>query len=269
MILDLLLVSGLIQSNKKGSFLEKLFLFLERYLIKNADGIVVLDKSGGEFLNNFYKTNTVFKVIPTATDISKYQPKIQEQDPLIKFVYVGGVQYPYLTLEALIFVKQLFELGFNCRIDFINKGDHKLIKNLSQKICFPKEILTVFEKPNEKIPTTLINYDCGLLFLAEGHWLKMCSPTKIGEYLAAGLFIISLEGINVTDRFSKKYDCISLLRRNFLNQKISFGEAEAIVKKIKSPGRRKHSRDVALNHYDMNKALDSYFDLYNTIKNLK
>jgi hypothetical protein len=116
------------------------------------------------------------------------------------------------------------------------------------------------------MPDLLIHYDCGLVFIAEGNWLKMCSPTKIGEYLASGLFIISLEGINITDRFSKKYKCFDLVRRDFLKRKITLIEAEKVIHKIKSPYVSQISKDVALKYYDLNNALENYFDLYNEIK---
>ncbi len=251
---------------RKGSLLEKIFLLFEKYLIKNASGIVVLDESGGAFLKDYYRTNKPYKVIPTSTDISKYKSIIKKQKEKIKFVFVGGVQYPYLAFEALSFIKQLIDLGYKCSIDFINKGDHKLIKDLAKKIHFPKEMLKVFEMENEEMPDVLIHYDCGLVFIAEGNWLKMCSPTKIGEYLASGLFIISLEGINITDRFSKKYKCFDLVRRDFLKRKITLSEAEEFIYKIKSPEMSKISKDVAFKYYDLNKALENYFDLYNMIR---
>ena len=250
---------------RKGSLLEKLFLLFERYLIKNANGLVVLDSSGGEFLNSFYKTNNFFKVIPTSTDISRYKPKFKKDGKEIKFVCLGGAQYPYLTLEALIFIKQLIEIGFQCKIDFINKGDHEIIRNLSKKINFPMEFLKVLEIKNEEIPDLLINYDCGLVFIAEGKWLKMCSPTKIGEYLAAGLFIISLEGINITDRFSEKFNCVYKMRRDFLKNKITIDEGKNLISKIKSTKSRELSRELALKYFDVEEAVESYFDLYNRI----
>ena len=251
---------------RKGSILEKVFLIFEKHLIKNASGLVVLDSSGGEFLKDYFRTRKPYKVIPTSTDISKYKSIIKKQNQIIRFVFVGGVQFPYLTFEALSFIKQLIDLGFKCSIDFINKGDHKLIKDLAKKINFPKEMFNVFELPNEEMPDVLINYDCGLVFIAEGYWLKMCSPTKIGEYLAAGLFIISLEGINITDRFTKKYKCFDLVRRDFLKRKITLIEAEKVIHKIKSPYVSQISKDVALKYYDLNNALENYFDLYNEIK---
>ena len=251
---------------RKNSILEKAFLSFEKYLIKNAKGLVVLDSSGEKCLMDFYNTNNVYKVIPTSTDISKYKLKIHKKEQEVKFVLLGGGQYPYLTFEALNFVKQLIDLGFKCRIDFINKGDHELIKKLSKRINFPEEMIKIFELSHEEIADALINYDCGVMFIAQGKWLKMCSPTKIGEYLAAGLSVISLEGINVTDRFSKKYDCVDLIRRDFLKRKITFKEAENIIHKIKSAERINLARSVALEYYDLNKAIENYFDLYNSIK---
>ena len=41
-----------------------------------------------------------------------------------------------------------------------------------------------------------------MIFNTTGVWRSMSCPTKLGEYLAAGLKIISIEGINVVDRLS-------------------------------------------------------------------
>mgnify|MGYP004340573631 CR=1 FL=1 len=79
---------------RKNSVLEKLFLHFEKYLIRNANGLVVLDPSGWECLNDMYKTNNYFKVIPTATDIAKYKLKIKQKTGQVKFVFLGGVRYP-------------------------------------------------------------------------------------------------------------------------------------------------------------------------------
>ena len=79
----------------------------------------------------------------------------------------------------------LIKIGFNCNISFINKGEHKKIEDICEKINFPRERVTVKELKNEKIPDELIKYDCGLVFIDKGKWLQMSSPTKVGEYLAS------------------------------------------------------------------------------------
>ena len=149
----------------------------------------------------------------------------------------------------------------NVVLIFINKGHHQLIKNLSEKIYFSEEIIKIFELRDDEIPDKFMNYFCGLVFLPEGKWLRMSSPMKIGEYLAAGLSIISLEGINITDCFSKQYECFDLVWIDLLKRKITLKEAEDIIYKIKSSNRVKLARDFALRYYDLNKAIGNYFKI--------
>ncbi len=250
---------------KKSSLLELFFKKVENYQIKKASGIVVLDQSGLEYLKNNYSNKFFCKVIPTSTNINNYK-KIQKlEEKSINFVFLGGVSYPYLPYDALIFINQLVEIGFNCKISFINKGDHKKIRDICERIDFPFERITIQEFNNEKIPDELIKYDCGLVFIDKGEWLKMCSPTKVGEYLAAGLFVLSLEGLNVTDRLAKNYECIESLRRDFLINKISNLEAKKLIEKIKNPNISRLSRMVAKKNYSLDKAIEEYEKLYNNI----
>ena len=250
---------------KKNSLLELFFKKMEDYQIKKASGIVVLDQSGKDHLRNNYANKFLCKVIPTSTNINKYKIKKRIQKKSINFVFLGGVSYPYLPYEALIFVMRLIKIGFNCNISFINKGDHKKIEDICEKINFPTERVTIKELKNEKIPDELIKYDCGLVFIDKGKWLQMSSPTKVGEYLASGLFVLSLEGLNITDRLAKNYRSIDCLRRDFLINEFSIIEAKKLIEKIKNPNVPQLSREVAKQEYSMDKAIKEYEKLYNQI----
>ena len=73
----------------KNGFLLKFFIFLEKILIKKSNGIVVLDESGLDFLNSNFKLNIPLQVIPTSTNIKKFNlKKVYETDnrKVIKFV---------------------------------------------------------------------------------------------------------------------------------------------------------------------------------------
>lgn len=250
---------------KKNSLLELFFKIMEYYQIQKSSGIVVLDQSGADYLNRSYKNRFFCKIIPTSTNLSHYKSRQIIQKKTINFVFLGGVLYPYLPQDALIFIDQLIANGFDCNIDFINNGDHTKIRDLCEKSNFPLERIKIKELPKEKIPNELIKYDCGLVFIDKGKWLNMSSPTKIGEYLAAGLFVLSLEGLNVTDRLAKAYECIECLRRDFLIKKISKIEAQKIIEKIKNPNIATLSRQVAKKEYCIDKAIEEYEKMYNQL----
>ena len=93
----------------------------------------------------------------------------------------------------------------------------------------------------------------------------MSSPTKIGEYLAAGLHIVGLEGIEVLDRLSKETDCVDILPRDSRNIKYNLNSIKKIVEKIKKVERVQNSIEIAKKYYSLKKALNKYLELYNKI----
>ena len=251
---------------KKNSIVEKIIKSFEKFLINNSSGLVILDFSGAKFLKTILKKNVPLKIIPTATNLEKYSKiKTLKNKSKINFIFLGGASFPYLPFEAISFVKQLIDLGFDCYLDLINKGEKTLLKDISRNINFPISRLKIFEETHNNIPNRLRNYDCGLVFISSGEFLKMSSPTKIGEYLAAGLFVLALDGINVTNRLALKYDCLGILRGDFLNKKLTKIEALKIIKAIQKPKRFDSARKLALEKYDIKKALKNYFQLYKKI----
>ena len=91
----------------------------------------------------------------------------------------------------------------------------------------------------------------------------MSSPTKIGEYLAAGLHVIGLEGIEVLDRLSKETNRVDVLPRN--NNYFNLKTIMQIMQKIKSDKRRQESIAIANKYYDLNIALKKYLTLYQSV----
>ena len=257
---------GLIRKNSK---LGRLFLFFEKILINNASGIIVLDKSGSNYIKNNFSLNIPYKIIPTATDINKYKIMDFERNSnkkIIKFVFLGGADFPYLPKKALEFTKFLLSNNINCCVDIINRRHHKVIAEVIKEIDFPRDKIKVFPlKPNQ-IFQNLPKYDCGLVFIETGEWIKMSSPTKIGEYLSAGLHIVGLEGIEVLDRLSRETNCVDILPRNLKDEKYSINSIKKIVEKIKNIERIDNSIEIAKRYYSLEKALKKYLELYEIIR---
>ena len=167
---------------------------------------------GKYFINKSFNYNKPLKVISTSTNIEKYQIKENSKKDQIKFVYLGGANYPsYKIKNTLILLNALVKFGYKCSLDFINKNEHNIIKDILNKEKVNKIKINLLSLDHEEIFETLPNYDIGLVFLEKGEWLRMSSPTKIGEYLAAGLEIIGNKGIAVLDRLSKESNCVKQL----------------------------------------------------------
>ena len=120
---------------------------------------------------------------------------------------------------------------------------------------------------HEEIFKKLTDYDVGLVFLAKGKWIYMSSPTKIGEYLAAGLHIICNRGIAVLERLSKDSKCIEIID-------IFYGKIDYDHKKIKNLqsriidiNKRNDSQELAKKYYSLAKANKKYFKIYKILLN--
>ena len=250
----------------KNSWILNFFSYLEKILINNSKAIVVLDDSGADYIKKTFKIKIPLQVIPTSTNIKKFNKKYNKKfikEDHIKFVLLGGAQFPYLTKKALEFILFLLDNNIKCSLDIINQRHHQFIKKVIQEVNFPEEILKIFPlKPNE-VFDKLPSYDCGLVFIETGNWIKMSSPTKIGEYLAAGLHVIGLEGIEVLDRLSKETNRVDVLPRN--NNYFNLKTIMQIMQKIKSDKRRQESIAIANKYYDLNIALKKYLTLYQSV----
>lgn len=254
----------------RESWFSKFIIFLEKVLINKSAGIVVLDKSGSDYLNSNFNVNVPIETIPTATNIDKFifnKKKIISNKETIKFVFLGGAQFPYLPKKALTFLKLLLKNKIDCSLDIVNKENHKFIKQLIEEVKFPKDKIRLFSLTPKQVLNSLPSYDCGLVFIENGKWIRMSSPTKIGEYLAAGLHIVGLEGIEVLNRLSKDTKCVDLLPNNFNSKSTDINKLKNIIKKIKDKDRRLNSITIAKKFYDIESAIKKYLYIYKIIIN--
>ena len=63
----------------------------------------------------------------------------------------------------------------------------------------PREAWSLKELPHADVPAELQRHDAGLFFLTEGLSEHGCSPTKIGEYWACGLPVVTTPNVSDTD----------------------------------------------------------------------
>lgn len=252
-----------------GSPAYRFLAWLEDQLIRDAAGLVVLDRSGANYLRKAYKCLPPVKVIPTSTDLSdpspgqvaiKTQPSAQ-----VRFVFLGGARYPYLPVEALQFVQALLVQGYDCSVDFINERDHAFVEQACQRVGFPRERFRLFSLSSEEVHARLPSYDCGLVFIADGPWIRMSSPTKIGEYLAAGLHVVGLRGIAALDRLAAQSSCVDVLARHQQGCQLSSQQAGELVARIQAHSRPAEARRLAQKHYDRAKAIAEYVNLYQQV----
>ena len=163
-------------------------------------------------------------------------------------------------------IKKLVEYGVDCNIDFINKGDRDIIENAIGLTSIPKGKVRILGCEYSEIPDTLAKYDCGLVMVESSYWRRVCSPTKMGEYLASGLPVISLEGIDAIDDLAKRTVCVMTVSPEELQGHFQKGRGQQILSFIKSSGVTQKCQILAKSEFDLKMAGNLYVELYSEME---
>lgn len=253
-----------------SSWLYRILNRLDQKAVKSASGLVVLEEAAKQLLKETYDVpNVPLKVIRTCTDVNLYaKPKnIHSKDNnVLRFVFLGGAKFPYRPDLALMLIGKLLENGVDCNIDFINKGDHGIIKNAINLTSIPKENVRILGCEHSEIPDILTTYDCGLVMVETSYWRRVCSPSKTGEYLASGLPVISLEGIDALDELSERTVCVARVSYEKLLGHFQDFSIEQIVSFIRSTGVAHKCQTLAKAEFDLEMAGNLYIELYSEME---
>jgi hypothetical protein len=253
-----------------SSLLYRILNGLDKKAVKSASGLVVLEQSAKQLLKETYEVpNVPLKVIRTCTDVKRYMKRENldnKESSTLRFVFLGGARFPYRPDLALMLIEKLIEHGMDCNIDFINQGDRLIIEKANGLTGISKKKVRILGCEHSEIPDILATYDCGIVMVESSHWRRVCSPTKMGEYLAGGLPVISLEGIDAIDELSERTTCVATVSNEELLSHFQEGRIEQLVSFIRSKGVTQKCQILALDEFDLELAGKLYVELYSEME---
>lgn len=255
---------------KPSSVLYSLMNSLDQKAVKNASGLVVLEECAKHLLKDTYDVpNVPIKVIRTCTDVKSYKKRknvYNKKSRALRFVFLGGARFPYRPDLALTLIGKLTDHGLDCNIDFINEGDHSIIEKANHLTNISKEKFQILTCEHFEIADILPVYDCGIVMVETSYWRRVCSPTKMGEYLASGLPVISLKGIDAIDDLANRTECVSTVSLKELQSHFQVGRVQQILSFIKSTGVTQKCKILARDEFNLETAGNLYVELYSEIE---
>jgi glycosyltransferase involved in cell wall biosynthesis len=81
----------------------------------------------------------------------------------------------------------------------VSRAEGALIASMLDSSGLSREAWEHKELPHSAVPAELVLHDAGLLFWPQGLSEHGCSPTKVGEYWACGVPVVSTPNISDTD----------------------------------------------------------------------
>ncbi len=184
----------------KGGLKFRFAKVLERRMSARCAAMVVLTIPMREYVEKTYglPAEKVF-VIPCCVDIARFTPRkpVRQRRPgePLRVVYSGSTDGRYNVPAMLQFFSHVQKKLPGSRLTILSTGDLGKVQALVAASGLQREVVTVRSVRHDAVPECLWEQDIGLFLLrGEKPTLIAASPTKIGEYLAAGLAVIAERG---------------------------------------------------------------------------
>jgi len=185
----------------EGSLPYRMVKRLESAGLKEADMIVVLTESAKRHLCSELGVDPEkVAVIPCCVDTALIDTSEHGTEATgYELVYAGSVTGLYLLEEMVDFFFELKSLRQNAFFRVLTKGDRSLVEEVFRKKgVAPEDFKVESVRPGEVIER-MRRARLGISFRKPTFSQIAASPTKIPEYLLAGLPVVTNEGIGDSD----------------------------------------------------------------------
>lgn len=264
-------------SNPVYRIIYSYFKRKEAQLMTYSDHIISLTEAGkneivsGRLFRNRHAIIDPKKltVIPCAVDLDLFNPQningeklklikgqlaLSDKDKVL--IYLGSVGTWYLLEEMLIFFKRCHEVDSAYKFLILTKDSHELVQDKAMEFGIDIKNLMVTEASREDIPYYVALADLGIFFIKPTYSKKASSATKLGEYLAMGLQVVTNGGVGDIGE-AIRIDHIGSLINTF-DYKI-----DQVLNDISK--KKANSRDLAFKHFALEKCVSSYNIVYQQI----
>jgi glycosyltransferase involved in cell wall biosynthesis len=241
-----------------------------------ADFTISLTKKGKEIICN--EIVPLFKpkieIIPCCVDIFKFNASRNRRNALrnelkiplnsIVYTYLGSLGTWYMLDEMIDFFNIINSYQPNSYFLFIsNELETKIYKTIENKNGNPEKF-RITRQPQNMVPDYLSVSDWGLFFILPSYSKQASSPTKLAEFLAMGIPVISNRGVGDVDEIIKTYEA-GIIVNGF-----NTSDYETACLEITSFARKPESyyQEIANMNFSTEIAINRYTSVYQKILDL-
>jgi glycosyltransferase involved in cell wall biosynthesis len=191
---------------KAGSLRVRLTKAVERKAISRASGAVVLTQEAKEMLFDSRRSLAV-QVIPCCVDLARFEalasrPALRTalglEDKTV-MAYVGKFGGWYMQEEMVGFFETAVGSMPDLHFLILSQSDRFLVEREFTCRGITPDAYTIAYVPAGHVGSMLASADFAISFISPSPSKVASSPTKIGEYLAAGLPVVSTAAIGDSD----------------------------------------------------------------------
>lgn len=241
---------------------------LERRLYSRADAIIALSSKAKTEIENLpgvrrKKTNVI--VVPSCVDLSRFRLKPREKSApaqSLRLVYAGSLGGRYNLERVGRFCAAVSSEVGKTELRILTKSDPALAAEMLAS-SLPRTAWSVDSVPYRSMPEALSREHAGVHFLPRGLSEHGGSPTKIGEYWAAGLPVVVTGGVGDIDEIIRREQVGVIVEED---SEAAYRRAALDLRSLLAvPDISDRCRRVAETHYALEPACERQFALYETL----
>ena len=243
---------------------------VEGMTLRRSDAIVMLSDRGRRVLSEFrcfrdhLQPPTV--VIPTCVDTGRYERRGDVRDtPSSGLVcgYVGSLSAEYLPDKVFEYFSVLRDHFAGATLRLLTRSNPGALWPIVDELDIPRSAVTIEAVAPDDIPARTSEFDVGLCFIRP-HFSKSAScPTKVGEYLAAGVPVVANAGIGDLDELLAHRE-VGVLLRDLTHESI-VESMPALQRQLLRPELDEACRHVARDHFSIERGVAAYDELYRRV----
>lgn len=234
----------------------------ERRAFRRAEGVVVLTRALERWLEQekMIGESTHVAVIPCCVDLAKFHIDADVRtrarralglDNKLVLTYSGGLGSWYLEEEMARFAGMVRRKRADAVALVLSPSDTTRFRNALAAQGFEDHAIRVLKIPPRQMPETLIAGDIGLSFIKSCFSKMGSSPTKVAEYLAAGLPVVLNGDIGDQAELADASDACVVLR-SFADEELAGAATRAVALATRPyETRAQATRAVALARFDL------------------
>jgi len=251
-----------------GSLIHRIAKRLERQMYARADGIIALSQRAKreiEAMGVVKRKGTPVLVAPSCVDLEHFKVRGAApcpQDGVLRLVYSGSVGGRYELDKIAHFVKVAMDSGVRVHLCILSRAERGLVASILNGAGVPGSAWSYDSIPHNEMPEQLARSHAGLFFLTQGTSEYACSPTKIGEYWAAGLPVITTPVSDIEEVIRDERVGVIVRQHSTTDYIKAVQELRLLLKDVETPFR---CRRAAEKHYSLESACESQTALYDSL----
>lgn len=254
---------------RRDSIPHRIAKGIERRLYANAAGTIVLSERAREEVELFpevARRGAPVIVVRSCVDLERFpvraQPPRQPGDPL-RLVWLGSVGGRYRFEDAVRLAEIAAADGIPVRLGVLNLVERERLYRTLSGSALPPGSWSVRGVDHSAVGRELVLHDAGLFLFTRGLSEHACSPTKIGEYWAAGLPVVVSPNVSDTEpEVVRRRVGVVVNSHADADFRTAVGE---LIELLKDPNLGPRCRRAALELYDLDLAAAEQRRLYHRI----